>query len=248
MFSRRPPITAGRGRRLRGWVLRRDRRRRGRRCHRFGAGPPGLRDGLRPSLRWGRAPLPQHMTLPRRVGLNGGPRSDLEPYWSAQTTRGVDAHFGRPAMRTGLPVHPLARQRLSASPPRSPVAHGPLGPWTVATPLAEGSVRVRGQVCLRTPAPDPFGSLPHQQSLRGKAVRVPLRGGGAPVRRPAGRRAVRHRRAGPGRVRHGSTLAFPHGTAGSGATSGEGVRDVHIPTLRDARTGHRNREVAPIHV
>jgi len=30
--------------------LRRDRRRRGRRCHRSGAGPPGLRDGLRPSL------------------------------------------------------------------------------------------------------------------------------------------------------------------------------------------------------
>jgi hypothetical protein len=29
---------------------RRDRRPRGRRCHRFGAGPPGLRDGLRPSL------------------------------------------------------------------------------------------------------------------------------------------------------------------------------------------------------
>ncbi len=28
----------------------------GRRCHRFGAGPPGLRDGLRPSLRRGRAP------------------------------------------------------------------------------------------------------------------------------------------------------------------------------------------------
>jgi len=29
--------------------------------------------------------------------------------------------------------------------------------WSVATPLAEGSVRVRGQVGLRTPAPDPWG-------------------------------------------------------------------------------------------
>ena len=38
--------------------LRRDRRRRGRRCHRFGAGPPGLRDGLRPSLPPGSSPLP----------------------------------------------------------------------------------------------------------------------------------------------------------------------------------------------
>ena len=36
----------------------------------------------------------------------------------------------------------------------------------VATPLAEGSVRVRAQVCLRTPAPDPSGSLPQHQSLR----------------------------------------------------------------------------------
>ena len=41
---------------------------------------------------------------------------------------------------------------------------------TLATPLAEGSVRVRGRVCLRTPAPDPFGSLPHQQSLAGRPV------------------------------------------------------------------------------
>ncbi len=62
------------------------------------------------------------------VGLDGSPRSDLEPYWSAQTTWGFDAHFGRPAMRSGVSVHPLARERLSASPPRSLVAHGALGP------------------------------------------------------------------------------------------------------------------------
>ena len=55
MFSRRPAITAGRGRRFR-MNLRCDRRQRGRRCRRIGAGPPGLRDGLRPSLRRGRAP------------------------------------------------------------------------------------------------------------------------------------------------------------------------------------------------
>ena len=41
---------------------------------------------------------------------------------------------------------------------------------TLATPLAEGSVRGRGRVCLRTPAPNPFGSLPHQQSLAGRPV------------------------------------------------------------------------------
>ena len=41
---------------------------------------------------------------------------------------------------------------------------------TLATPLAKGSVRVRGRACLRTPTPDPFGSLPHQQSLAGRPV------------------------------------------------------------------------------
>ena len=44
------------------------------------------------------------------------------------------------------------------------------GAVTLATRLAEGSVRVRGRVCLRTPAPDLFGSLPHQQSLAGRPV------------------------------------------------------------------------------
>ena len=41
------------------------------------------------------------------------------------------------------------------------------GVWAVlgATPQSEGLVRVRGQVCLRTPAPAPFGSLPNQQSV-----------------------------------------------------------------------------------
>ena len=41
---------------------------------------------------------------------------------------------------------------------------------TGATPQSEGLVRVRRQVCLRTPAPVPSGSLPIHQSLRGKAV------------------------------------------------------------------------------
>jgi len=42
---------------------------------------------------------------------------------------------------------------------RRPVARGTvaLGAWSVATPQSEGLVRVRGQVGLRTPAPDPWG-------------------------------------------------------------------------------------------
>ena len=53
----------------------------------------------------------------------------------------------------------------------APFARGARGARavTLATRLAKGSVRVRGRVCLRTP-PDPFGSLPHQQSLAGRPV------------------------------------------------------------------------------
>ena len=41
---------------------------------------------------------------------------------------------------------------------------------TGATPQSEGLVRVRRQVCLRTPCPRPLGVAPGQLSLRGKAV------------------------------------------------------------------------------
>ena len=54
---------------------------------------------------------------------------------------------------------PSIRLRNNVLRLRRPVARGTvaLRAWSVATPLAEGSVRVRGQVCLRTPVPDPPG-------------------------------------------------------------------------------------------
>ena len=50
----------------------------------------------------------------------------------------------------------------------APFARGARGARavTLATHLAEGSVRVRGRACLRTPAPDPFGSLPASNPSR----------------------------------------------------------------------------------
>lgn len=63
-----------------------------------------------------------------RSGLDGSLRSGLEPYWSVKTTWGADAHFGPPAMRTGLPVHSLAQQRLAARLLGEAVAHERLGP------------------------------------------------------------------------------------------------------------------------
>ena len=136
-----------------------------------------------------------------------------------QTTRGVDAHFGRPAMHTG-------------------------------------SVRVRGRVCLRTPAA-PFRSLPHQQSVP-EGCRAPLRGG-APVGRPApGRKRGRRRpwaawcrwrspRSGltiRDSSRTGSPLAFPRGIDGPGATLGEGWQRTSQPSpcrMRHAEYGDRSR-------
>ena len=87
----------------------------------------GGRSGVPRSPGGTRAAAPEEVQL-AGVAFDGRLRSDLEPYLSAQTTWESDAHFGRPAMRTGVSVHPPTRERLSASPARSPVAHGPVGP------------------------------------------------------------------------------------------------------------------------
>ena len=110
---------------------------------------------------------------------------------------------------------------------------------TLATPQSEGLVRVRGRVCLRTPAPDPFGSLAYQQSVP-EGCRAALWGGGG----PAGRRAGRHRRPRPERARSGSPFAFPHGIVGPErplAGKGEGV-NTRSPLCR---TEPSARGVAP---
>ena len=73
-------------------------------------------------------------------------------------------------------------------------------------------------------------TLASQQSVP-EGCRAPLPGGGGPVGRPAGRRAVRHRRSRPGRAGPARRLAFPHGIGGPGATPGEVGMEVHIPTL-----------------
>ena len=58
------------------------------------------------------------------------------------------------------------------------------------------------------PRPRPLGSLPDKQSVP-EGCRAPLSGGGGPVRRLAGRRAVRHRRATTGRGGRGRQPGRP---------------------------------------
>ena len=112
---------------------------------------------------------------------------------------------------------------------------------TVATPQSEGLVRVRGRVCLRTPAPVPFGSLPHQQSVP-EGCRAPLRGGGGPVGRLLGRRAVRHRRsAGRGATARAPAACTTAAVSGRTAISCPATLEVNRP-LADR---HRERRKPP---
>ena len=102
-------------------------------------------------------------------------------------------------------------------------------------PPVRGTVAGSGPCAFAHPRPRSLGSLPDQRSLRGKAVRAPLRGGGQPVRRPAGRRALPHRRARPGRARQRLAVAFPHGTAGWERPRGigeDGAVRLHPPRCR----------------
>ena len=156
-------------------------------------------------------------------------------------------------MHTRRPAYLPPQSRLTPRPPGRSWhgSHSRRG----GSPQSEGLVRARGHVCFHTPVPAPLGSLPDQQSLRGKAIRAPLRGGGAAVGRPAGG----HRRCKAElpmtlatgdaiQARYGAVPsrpeAFLQGTAGPERPGMEGVGDVHIPTLRDARTRHRNPRVS----
>ncbi len=100
---------------------------------------------------------------------------------------------------------------------------------TLATPLAKGSVRVRGRACLRTPTPDPFGSLPHQQSLAGRPVQRRFEAAEDPL---ADRLA-----AGPSGIDDQGRGAV--GAGGSHAPSGSPNRDPLPCTTRLRSSGFR---------
>ena len=103
---------------------------------------------------------------------------------------------------------PLRRE--SQHTPRGHTSCVPWGGWRGAVPpLTPGDRRRRGGAknTLRTV---PGGGVP-------EGCRAPLPGGGEPVRRPAGRRGVRHRRARTGRGGRGRQPCRP----GSGRATGD---------------------------
>ena len=107
------------------------------------AGQGGLISGLERRAEWRSAPKPERpgrrsasWCIARTIGLTrkqtdfGGtttaartgagehsPPAPTMPHRSVKTTPGGDSHFGPPAIHTGLPAYPQARQRLAAPPP-----------------------------------------------------------------------------------------------------------------------------------
>ena len=164
------------------------------------AGAAETRLGRRPYR--GRATFPEAGSAGTRAG-GRSPFAEAPALPLGAVPERANDTGGRCALQPSGDAHRASRSSAGAATSfglAAPVARGVLGarPVTLATPLAEGSIRVRGRVCLRTPAPEPSGSLPQQQSLR-EGCSAPLRCGGGPVGGPAGRRAARHRRARPGR-------------------------------------------------
>ena len=111
--------------------------------------------------------------------------------------------FSRPPVRGEAkePPRRLAKHRRVAPLTRGGVTAPP------SKPLTKGGesrghrcpVRARGRARFHTLVPAPcWGRSPSNHPCR-KAGPAPLRGGGAPVRRPAGRWAVRHHRPRSGR-------------------------------------------------
>ena len=117
------------------------------------------------------------------------------PHTPAKTTRGADAHPVAPNVRTRGGGASRSAQTSCASRSREAGAAATAQAGLGATRQSEGLLRVRGRARLRTSGPDPSGRSQAIDPLRGKAVRAPLRGGGASApRSPVCRSGGRHRR------------------------------------------------------
>ena len=198
---------------------------------REGAGPPPRARAAEPN--GSRCPVSTTASSPGRVdefpgltprdgwplcpySLGSPPPSDLR----TGSTSGQDRM--RPRKRHGVPMRtpslgtcaPARRRKLlSAKALRLAVPDGrgrrEREGRAGSDPAVRGTAAGSGPGAFAHPRPLPLGSLPDLRSLRGKAVRAPLRGGGPPVRRLTGCGAVRHQRARPGRARPGSPFGLP---------------------------------------
>jgi len=156
-------------------------------------------------------PDPQSGGLAHRSVFAEGPVLRPLPIQSVKTTRGVISRIGPLPVHTGLSVQPLARCCLAASRPARPLPDGPHRSWRERPPSPKARYGIVASV-LAHPRPSCLGSLPQHQSVP-EGCRAPLRGGGGPVGRPAGRGADRHCRPHPSPAGPARRSAFPQGTA-----------------------------------
>ena len=92
---------------------------------------------------------------------------------------GVDAHFGAPVMHTGRPAHPLAWQRLAASPRGRPWRRSRFGRGGERPQGHRCPVRARGRARFHTLVPAPRVAPVHQ-SRAGRPPSPAFRGWSRP--------------------------------------------------------------------
>ena len=78
--------------------------------------------------------------------MDGAPSLRFRPHRSVKTTRGVDSHFGPPAIHGTAHAHPPPAQRPAAMRPARPLPDGPHGPWREQPPSPKARCGVAASV------------------------------------------------------------------------------------------------------
>ena len=143
----------------------------------------------------------------------GGPvLSAGRPYRCRSTSvhgaSGVAGHEIASAMDTPPVPYVAGALAIVPRPPERRCRSGHRGRGWERPPISACLDRHRAGWRCTSPSAPPLRVAPSQQSFQ-EGCRAPLRGGGGRVGRPAGRRAVRHRRPRPGRGRPGCAMGLP---------------------------------------
>jgi len=117
----------------------------------------------------------------------------------------------------------------TAAGPAMPIR--PSKPWLGATPHLGMPRSASGRMAMYIPSSPPLRGRSHPAVRTGRVPSAALRGGGGPVGRTLGRRAVQPRRARTGRARPRRPMAFLPRIAGPERPPAEGWDGMHIPTL-----------------
>ena len=102
------------------------------------------------------------------------------PDRDAKRIRGIDSHFGPPAIDTGLPAYPLARSHLTLQRPSRSAPHERHRPGRERRPSSPRAWYGFGGRCVLTnPPPRPRGSRPSSGPLARRPQRAAASGAGS---------------------------------------------------------------------